>query len=129
MDDTLSVHLQDHLAGAEYAVDLVEFLREHHKDEELANFAGDLLVELKEDQDILRQIAERAGQGLQYSEGADGVVHRENKPTKITTRRRKQSGDIRSPRVSSTGNLWQVGSLGRSGRGCFSRPAASKHRF
>ncbi|MEQ1353806.1 MAG: hypothetical protein ABLT11_07300 [Candidatus Acidiferrum sp.] len=61
MSDSLATYLQDHLAGAAYAIDVVEFMRDKHKDQELGQFASTLLVEIAADRDTLRQIAERAG--------------------------------------------------------------------
>ncbi len=61
MNDSLSIYLQDHLAGAASAIDLVEFIREEHKSDELGQFAERLLVDIKADQGALKQLAERAG--------------------------------------------------------------------
>jgi hypothetical protein len=61
MSDSLGTYLHDHLAGAAYAIDLVEFMRDKHKDDDLGQFAATLLVEIKQDRDTLRQIAERVG--------------------------------------------------------------------
>ena len=61
MNDPLATYLHDHLAGAAYAIDLVEFMGDKHKDQELGQFASTLLVEITQDRDTLRQIAERAG--------------------------------------------------------------------
>lgn len=61
MSDSLATYLHDHLAGAAYAIDLVEFMRDKHKGHELGQFASTLLVEITQDRDTLRQIAERVG--------------------------------------------------------------------
>jgi hypothetical protein len=61
MSDSLSIYLQDHLAGAAYAIDLVEFMRDQHKGDELGQFAAALLDDIKADQDTLQQLADRAG--------------------------------------------------------------------
>jgi hypothetical protein len=61
MNDPINTYLHDHLAGAAYAIDLVEFMRDKHKDEELGRFASTLLAEIVQDRDTLRQIAERVG--------------------------------------------------------------------
>lgn len=45
MSDSLATYLQDHLAGAAYAIDVVEFMRDKHKDQEMGQFASTLLVE------------------------------------------------------------------------------------
>lgn len=61
MNDSLGVYLHDHLAGAAYAVDLVEFMRDQHREEELGRFASEILIEIKKDRATLRAIAERVG--------------------------------------------------------------------
>jgi hypothetical protein len=63
MNDSLSTYLQDHLAGAAYAIDLVEFMRDQHKNDELGQFAARLLVEIKADRDVLQQVIVRVGGG------------------------------------------------------------------
>jgi hypothetical protein len=61
MNDSLGTYLHDHLAGAAYAIDLVEFMRDQHRDDDLGRFAAETLVEIKQDRDTLRDIAERVG--------------------------------------------------------------------
>ena len=63
MSEPLSTYLQDHLAGAAHAIDLVEFMRDQHPTDELGEFAAGLLVELNADRDKLRQLADRVGTG------------------------------------------------------------------
>jgi hypothetical protein len=59
MNDPLATYLHDHLAGTACAIDLVEFMRDRHKDQELGQFASTLLVDITQDRHTLRQIAER----------------------------------------------------------------------
>jgi hypothetical protein len=61
MSDALSTYLHDHLAGAAYAIDLVEFMHDQHKGNDLGEFAAWLLIEIKADREVLRQLAERTG--------------------------------------------------------------------
>lgn len=61
MSDALSTYLHDHLAGAAYAIDLLEFMRDQHHDDDLGRFAVDILAEIKQDRDTLRHIADRVG--------------------------------------------------------------------
>jgi hypothetical protein len=63
MSDSLAIYLQDHLAGAAYAIDLVEFMRDQHKNDELGQFAASLLLDIKADRDVLQQIIVRVGSG------------------------------------------------------------------
>ncbi len=67
MSDPLATYLQDHLAGAAYAIDLVEFMSDEHEGEELGQFAAGLLLDIKSDRDVLRQLAERIGGGSSKS--------------------------------------------------------------
>src|SRR5215813_1085091 len=39
MNDPLAAYLHDHLAGARYAIDLVEALRDHFREQPLGHFA------------------------------------------------------------------------------------------
>jgi hypothetical protein len=61
MNDPLAAYLHDHLAGARYAIDLVEALRDHFRDEPLGHFADTLLKDITEDRDTLRNISQRIG--------------------------------------------------------------------
>jgi len=63
MSDSLAIYLQDHLAGAAYAIDLVEFMRDQHKNDELGQFAATLLLDIKADRDVLQQVIVRVGSG------------------------------------------------------------------
>ena len=63
MSDALNVYLHDHLAGAGYAIDLLEFMIEKHTGDELGSLAATLLVEVQRDRETLREIAERVGSG------------------------------------------------------------------
>ncbi len=63
MNESLRTYLHDHLAGAEYAINLLEFMRDQHSDDQLGRFAADILADIKQDRDTLRDIAERVGTG------------------------------------------------------------------
>ena len=63
VSDPLNVYLQDHLAGSVQAVQLLEFLRDHHRKEALGAFATDLLNEIKADQEVLQGLSQRIGGG------------------------------------------------------------------
>lgn len=64
MSDSLSTYLHDHLAGSNFAIDLLEFLRDQHKGEPLGGFAVKLLAEVEEDQKTLQGIIDRMGAGF-----------------------------------------------------------------
>jgi hypothetical protein len=63
MTESLATYLQDHLAGASHAIDLLHWLREEHKHDSLGEFTARLVVEIEEDRDVLRRLAEQAGSG------------------------------------------------------------------
>ena len=63
MSDSLTTYLHDHLAGSVHAVSLLEFLRDQHDREPLGRFASGLLTEIKQDQETLKELAERIGAG------------------------------------------------------------------
>ena len=61
MSDSLATYLHDHLAGSHFAVELTETLRRQHAHEPLRDFVSALLVEIKEDQNVLQQLINRVG--------------------------------------------------------------------
>jgi hypothetical protein len=61
MSDPLAIYLQDHLAGAAHAIDLVKNMREKYAGNALGEFASNMLLEIEEDRDVLRDIAARIG--------------------------------------------------------------------
>jgi hypothetical protein len=63
MNEQLSVYLNDHLAGARFAIELLERLRDAHSGQSLGLFANQLLVKIDEDRAVLQRIADRAGAG------------------------------------------------------------------
>jgi hypothetical protein len=66
MTNPLATYLHDHLAGSVHAVELLDFLQEQHRSDNLGQFAADLLVEIKADQDVLETLAERVGAGSSF---------------------------------------------------------------
>lgn len=63
MKDSLPAYLHDHLAGARFAIHLLESLRDQHPNAPVSAFAADLLAEIAEDRNVLQGIAARAGDG------------------------------------------------------------------
>ena len=62
-DGSLGIYLQDHLAGAAGAMELLEALQKRHAGEAVAVFAGEILAEVKEDDGVLEDFAARVGGG------------------------------------------------------------------
>ena len=63
MSDSLATYMHDHLAGSAYAVDLVEFIRDTYKGQELGQFAAWLLSQIEADREVLKALAKQAGGG------------------------------------------------------------------
>jgi hypothetical protein len=63
MSDKLGTYLQDHLAGAKHAVELLEWMKKEHQDDGLGRFVGELLLKVENDREVLQKVAERTGAG------------------------------------------------------------------
>ena len=63
MNDPLATYLHDHLAGADFAIDLLQAMKERQQDQPLGQFAGQLLTEVTQDRDILQHFADGVGSG------------------------------------------------------------------
>jgi hypothetical protein len=57
----LDIYLNDHLAGAVAALELLENLREQHKDEPLGDVFGTLKVDIDADKEALREVMRPLG--------------------------------------------------------------------
>jgi hypothetical protein len=60
-NDALITYLQDHLAGALHAIELLKAMCHHFAGEPLGRFAGEVLTEVEADRDVLARITEDAG--------------------------------------------------------------------
>jgi hypothetical protein len=56
MNDPLATYLHDHLAGADFAIDLLQAKKDRQQDQPLGQFAGQLLIEVTQDRDILQTL-------------------------------------------------------------------------
>jgi hypothetical protein len=74
MSDSLATYLHDHLAGSNFAVELLEFLRDQHTGEHLGTAAAALLAEVEEDRTVLQGIAGRVGNGVPILKEASAWV-------------------------------------------------------
>jgi hypothetical protein len=63
MNDPLATYLHDHLAGADFAIDLLGQMKDRHPDQPLGQFAAHLLGEVTQDRDTLQNLAEKVGSG------------------------------------------------------------------
>lgn len=60
-NDALPTYLQDHLAGALHAIELLKAMRDHFAEEPLGKFAGQILAEVEADREVLARLTERIG--------------------------------------------------------------------
>jgi hypothetical protein len=60
-NDVLKTYLQDHLAGALHAIELLKAMRDHFAGEPMGTFASQILAEVEADRDVLAKLAEDAG--------------------------------------------------------------------
>jgi len=61
MSDALKSYLHDHLAGSHFATKLLKALQEQYEQEPLGAFAGTMLDDVAQDQNILEQIIQQVG--------------------------------------------------------------------
>jgi hypothetical protein len=61
MSDYLATYLHDHLAGSNFAVELLKTLQDQHADEPLGQFASALRIEIEQDRQMLQQIIDQVG--------------------------------------------------------------------
>ncbi len=61
MSGQLETYLHDHLAGAKFAVQLLENLRDETPDAGISQLAADLLVQIEADRAVLAELVEQIG--------------------------------------------------------------------
>jgi hypothetical protein len=61
MADSLSIYLNDHLAGAKFAIESLERLRDSHRDKRLGRLASKILEEVQEDRAVLQDLCDKIG--------------------------------------------------------------------
>jgi hypothetical protein len=72
MSDPLITYLNDHLGGAQIAVQVLEAMRDQHDDQRFREFASVLLPEIQVDDRTLRSIANKIGPGPSAVKEAGG---------------------------------------------------------
>jgi hypothetical protein len=73
MADALATYLNDHLAGSNFAISLLERMASN-QDDDVRTFAEELLVEERKDQDALKGLIERVGGKESVVKGALGWI-------------------------------------------------------
>jgi hypothetical protein len=61
MSDPLATYLNDHRAGAAGAIELLEAVAERQRGRKLGWFAAELLIDVREDRDVLERLAKPFG--------------------------------------------------------------------
>ncbi|MGI8959307.1 MAG: hypothetical protein ACR2IV_06040 [Bryobacteraceae bacterium] len=85
----LVTYLEDHLAVAAYAIDLLGAIRDQHTDEPLGQFAVGMLVEVEADNGVLKELAEQIGTG---SSGLKGLAAWAEKVSRLKLKRGASDG-------------------------------------
>ena len=70
MSNSLGTYLEDHLAAAGFAIDLLRAIGNQFEGEPLGQFARELLVEVEADRRVLKELSERVGT---VSSGLKGI--------------------------------------------------------
>jgi hypothetical protein len=77
MSNHLATYLHDHLAGSNFAIELLKNLQEQHGDGPLGQFAYALSREVEKDREALRGIIERVGaEAFGFEEAAGWVAEK-----------------------------------------------------
>ena len=74
-NDALTTYLQDHLAGALHAIELLKAMRDHFAGEPLGTFADEVLAEVEADREVLARLTERVGGTVGRDERVGRVAH------------------------------------------------------
>ena len=61
MNEKLATYLHDHLGGAQFAIQLLERLRDTQAGQPLGKFAAELLLKIEQDRDVLQKVSESVG--------------------------------------------------------------------
>ena len=97
--DALTTYLQDHLAGAIHAIELLKAMRDHFAGEPLGAFAAEMLAEIESDRDLLAKLTKRVG-GSAGGRAQQRVRRHQPRPPITTTS--MSSGSTRPARTPGT---------------------------
>lgn len=90
MADCLTTYLEDHLAGAALAIDILRTMKER-RDDRLSRFADSLLAKIEEDEQTLRTIAKRLGSASNFVKEAGAWLAEKASKAKLSIH---ASGDL-----------------------------------
>jgi hypothetical protein len=60
--NSLPIYLQDHVAGAVHAIDVLERMRDSHGSDRIGEFAGSILTDVRLDFDVLNRLSQEIGE-------------------------------------------------------------------
>jgi hypothetical protein len=72
VSEPLATYLDDHLSGAQIAIQVLQSMRDDHDEPRLRAFAARLMPDIESDVDTLRSIAEEVGAGPSVVKQAGG---------------------------------------------------------
>lgn len=113
MADPLAAYLHDHLAGSNFAIELLKNLEEQHAGEPLAQFAAAELKLLLEDRQLLQRIIDRVGSESSSLKEATGWVAEKLSRFKLHHLSSREFGTFEALELLALGihgrvSLWRV---------------------
>ena len=111
MRDPLVTYLNDHLAGAKFAVEMLEELRDSHAEPEINHLGGEILEEVSQDVRVLRELVSTldTAQTGRMKEAMGWLGERAAR-MKLRHRAAKQPGTLESLELLALG-IWGKHSL------------------
>jgi hypothetical protein len=107
MSDRLATYLNDHLAGASFAIEILERMRAGRADPALRNLAEELLTEIEDDRAVLQSIIEKFDSERSVAKEAAAWV------AEKASRMKLQLGTDESLGVFETLEVLSLGILGK----------------
>jgi hypothetical protein len=112
-DEPLHTYLEDHLAGASSALDLLERLRDEHAGQPLGVFASEMLVEIQADHATLEGLSRRIADGPHPLKDAAARLAEKLTRPKLSYRASGPLGNLESLEFLALG-VWGKRALWRS---------------
>jgi ferritin-like metal-binding protein YciE len=107
MSDRLATYLNDHLAGASFAIEMLERMRDGCADPDLCTLAEELLIEIEDDRAVLQSIVEKFDSERSVAKEAAAWV------AEKASRMKLQLGTDESLGVFETLEVLSLGILGK----------------
>lgn len=84
MSGALATYLHDHLAGAQFAIQLLEELRDKSPDAAASQLAADLLIQIETDRNVLHELAQQIGDNSSAIKGVAAWIAEKAARFKLT---------------------------------------------